>query len=57
MDICTAIRANLLSPPVGFVALGSALWVAVVSLLTRPPSRPTIDKFFPVSKSTLLPST
>ena len=57
MDICTAIRANLLSPPVGFVAPGSTLWVAVVSLLTRPPSRSTVDKFFPESKITLLPST
>jgi len=43
--------------PVMFMCLGSALWVFVVSLLTRPPSRRTIDKFFPESKATLLPST
>ena len=43
--------------PVMFMCLGSALWVVVVSLLTRPPSRSTIDKFFPESNATLLPST
>jgi len=43
--------------PVMFMRFGSALWVFVVSLLTRPPSRRTIEKFFPGSKATLLPFT
>jgi len=56
MEILDAIRANLRSPAVLFFVLGSALWVFIVSLLTRPPSRSTINKFFPASKATLLPS-
>ena len=40
--------------PVMFMCIGSALWVFVVSLLTRPPSPGTIEKFFPPRKKTAL---
>ena len=43
--------------PVMFMCLGSAFWMALVSLLTPAPSRPTIEKFFPLTKSTPLPTT
>jgi SSS family solute:Na+ symporter len=43
--------------PVMFMCLGSAFWMALVSLLTPAPSRATIEKFFPSSKPTLLPTT
>ena len=33
--------------PVMFMVLGSALLMGLVSLLTPPPSRKTIDKYFP----------
>jgi SSS family solute:Na+ symporter len=33
--------------PVMFMCLGSAAWMILVSLLTRPPSAATIDKYFP----------
>lgn len=36
--------------PVMFMCLGSALLMVVVSLLTPPPSRATIDKFFPAPR-------
>ena len=37
--------------PVMFMCFGSVFWVAAVSLLTRSPSKTTIEKFFP-AKST-----
>ena len=33
--------------PVMFMCIGSAFWMAIVSLLTPPPSAATIQKFFP----------
>ena len=32
--------------PVVPMVLGSAIWMILVSLLTRPPSKETIDKYF-----------
>jgi solute:Na+ symporter, SSS family len=40
--------------PVMFMCLGSAFWMIVGSLLSRVPSRLTIEKFFPSSKPTIL---
>ena len=37
--------------PVMFMCLGSAFWMALVSLLTPPPSRATLEKFFPKNKT------
>jgi hypothetical protein len=33
--------------PVMFMVLGSAFWMWLVSLLTPPPSRATLEKYFP----------
>jgi Na+/proline symporter len=35
--------------PVMFMCLGSAFWMALVSLLTPAPTRATLEKFFPPS--------
>lgn len=43
--------------PVMFMCLGSAFWMALVSLLTPAPTRATVEKFFPPSSSRPLPST
>ena len=38
--------------PVMFMCFGSVFWIVAVSLLTKPPSRTTLEKFFPAkSKS------
>jgi SSS family solute:Na+ symporter len=37
--------------PVVPMILGSALWMILVSLLTRPPSRETIEKYFPTEEA------
>jgi hypothetical protein len=34
--------------PVLPMCLGSALWMIVVSLLTPPPKRATIERYFPI---------
>jgi hypothetical protein len=36
--------------PVMFMCLGSAFWMILVSLVTKAPSRATIEKFFPSTK-------
>jgi len=33
--------------PVVPMVLGSALWMILISLMTSPPSKSTIDKYFP----------
>lgn len=38
--------------PVMFMCLGSGLLVVIVSLATRPPSRSTVEKYFPSSSAT-----
>lgn len=41
--------------PVMFMCLGAALWMTVVSLLTRPPSAATVEKFFPSRNTSAAP--
>jgi hypothetical protein len=42
--------------PVVFMVLGSALAIAVVSLLTRPPGPETLQRYFPNAPGTYTPT-